>query len=129
MTGQPDIHQDPLGVQAFDVTPEPEPKAEPQQEPQAEPQAEPQQPNTYETIIKQQNEQIDLLIEHTERLNAQIAQMVQGGVQFTDNSGTANGHTRTTPNPMQQMNPPALTDNDDFSLEALGREIGKPRHE
>ena len=114
-----DIHESATGIQAFDVTPH----AEPQTQPQPEPEPEPEQANPYQTIIDQQSAQIDALMKHTERLNAQIAQMVQGGAQLTDNQ-----QAQPKPQPMQQFNPPALSDNDDFSLEALGREIGKPAH-
>ena len=116
------IHESDTGIQAFDVTPHNDPQPEPQPAQDAQAATETAEPaNPYQAIIDQQTAQIDALMKHTERLNAQIAQMVQGGAQFTDNQ-----QPQPQPQPMQQFNPPALSDNDDFSLEALGREIGKP---
>ena len=112
------IHESDTGIQAFDVTP---PIEQPQAQPEQAETETPETANPYQTIIDQQTAQIDALMKHTERLNAQIAQMVQGGAQFTDNQVA-----QPQPQPMQQFNPPALSDDDDFSLEALGREIGKP---
>jgi len=116
------IHESDTGIQAFDVTPAPEPQPVPGGASDDDvPAEQAQAANPYQAIIDQQTAQIDALMKHTERLNAQIAQMVQGGAQFTDNQ-----QPQPQPQPMQQFNPPALSDDDDFSLEALGREIGKP---
>lgn len=117
------IHESDTGIQAFDVTPPVEHHEQPGRETQPEQQGQ-QEKTPYDLIIEQQNAQIDALMKHTERLNAQIAQMVQGGVQFNDNQGK---QTQTPQvKPMRQFNPDSLSDNIDYSLEALGREIGKP---
>ena len=72
--------------------------------------------NAYDVIIEQQKAQIDALMEHTERLNKQIAQMVHGGVQVND------GTQQAQPQPQPQMQSIA----DDYvSLSDLGAEIGK----
>ena len=117
------IHESDTGIQAFDVTPPVEHHEQPNQETQPEQQGQ-QERTPYDLIIEQQNAQIDALMKHTERLNAQIAQMVQGGVQFTDNQVQQSQSQQAKP--MQQFNPDSLSDNIDYSLEALGREIGKP---
>ena len=99
-------------------------------------------PNAYQSIIDQHNAQIAALMAQNNALNGQITQMVQGGAQFMQPQ-----QPQVQPqqpqvqqpqqfpnyyqpmNPMQQFNPPALSDNQDWSLEALGKEIGKPRKE
>ena len=111
------IHESDTGIQAFDVTPH----AQPEQQEQQEQQGQAQDTNAYNVIIDQQKAQIDALLAHTERLNAQIAQMVTSGAQFTDAQQT----TQTPANAGVQLPPKSLTDDDDYSLEALGKEIGK----
>lgn len=109
-----------------------------------------QAPASYQSIIDQQNEQIAALIAQNQALNGQITKMVQNGAQFYQPQqpqpaqvgnmpqyqnaygGVANPAIVQQPqpqNPMQQFNPPALSSNQDWSLEALGKEIGKPRKE
>lgn len=107
-----------------------------------------QAPASYQSIIDQQNEQIAALIAQNQALNGQITKMVQNGAQFYQPQqqpaqvgnmpqyqnaygGVANpAIVQPQPqNPMQQFNPPALSSNQDWSLEALGKEIGKPRKE
>lgn len=108
-----------------------------------------QAPASYQSIIDQQNEQIAALIAQNQALNGQITKMVQNGAQFYQPQqpaqvgnmpqyqnaygGVANSaivQPQPQPqNPMQQFNPPALSSNQDWSLEALGKEIGKPRKE
>lgn len=73
--------------------------------------------NAYQSIIEQQNKQIQALLEHTEKQAEQIAQMVQNGAQFYQEQ------SKPPAPPKQQVQ--ALSDDDDLSLEALGREIGK----
>ena len=106
--------------------------------------------NAYESIMKEQSEQIAALIAQNQALNGQITKMVQNGAQFYQPQqqqqqqpgmmpqyqnaygGVANPAIVQQPqpqNPMQQFNPPALSSNQDWSLEALGKEIGKPRKE
>lgn len=105
---------------------EPQQPQQPQQIEPQQPQQEPQQQqDAFDTILAQKDAQIAALIEQTNSLTQQITQMVQGGVQFTNQP--AQPQQPQAVNPMQQFNPPALSDDDDFSLEALGREIGKPR--
>ena len=106
-----------------------------------------QAPASYQSIIDQQNEQIAALIAQNQALNGQITKMVQNGAQFYQPQqpaqvgnmpqyqnayGGVNNPAIVQPqpqNPMQQFNPPALSSNQDWSLEALGKEIGKPRKE
>lgn len=99
---------------------------------------EPQAPNAYDSIIAQQNEQIAALIAQNQALTGQITQMVQGGAQFTQapqpqpqQVQQAQQPTEFPPvydgaSPLRTFNPPALSDNQDYSLEALASEIGKP---
>lgn len=77
----------------------------------------PNNDNAYQSIIEQQNKQIQALLEHTEKQAEQIAQMVQNGAQFYQEQNTPPAP------PKQQVQ--TLSDDDDLSLEALGREIGK----
>lgn len=145
-----DIHDDPTGVQAFDVTPHLEPQeprisqplnapAPPQPQPQ-QPQPQPQEiPASYQSIIEQQNEQIAALMAQNQALNGQITQMVQSGAQFAPQSQPQQAqHYAVQPQqapefpnvyegktPLQQYAPPSLASDQDWSLEALGREIGK----
>lgn len=100
-----------------------------------------QAPASYQSIIDQQNEQIAALIAQNQALNGQITKMVQNGAQFYQPQQPAQttfqpmqpqpaqmGYQQPQ-NPMQQFNPLALSSNQDWSLEALGKEIGKPRKE
>lgn len=99
--------------------------AEPQQIQSAEPQtsaAEPQQANPYESIIEQQQAQINALLEQTANLNQQIVNMVNSGAQFASTQQPAQVEE---PKPMQQFNPQPLSEGDDWSLESLAKEIGK----
>ena len=114
------------------------------------PPAQPAQPNVYQTIIDQQQAQIQALINQTNSLNNQITQMVQGGAQFSQpvqpvqpaqpmqqlpGQMQAFAPDPQFPNyydgqnPLVQFNSPSLASNQDWSLEALGKEIGKPRKE
>lgn len=108
-----------------------------------------QAPASYQSIIDQQNEQIAALIAQNQALNGQITKMVQNGAQFyqpqqpaqtafqpmqpqpsqTGYQQPAQMSYQQAQNPLQQFNPPALSSNQDWSLEALGKEIGKPRKE
>ena len=95
--------------------------------------------NAYQAIIEQQQAQIRALIAQTNAQSQQITRMVQGGAQFMQQPQQVQPMQQQQPqqfpnyyqptNPMQQFNPPALSDNQDWSLEALGKEIGKPRKE
>ena len=72
--------------------------------------------NPYQTIIEQQQAQIDALIAQTTALNSQIINMVNAGAQFNDNN-----HAQ----PVQPVQPVSLSDDADYSLESLAKEIGK----
>lgn len=123
MSENENIHESDTGVQAFDVTPHtsddnnvttmPTPSVPDSVTDSAVAEG----TNAYDTIIQQQKEQIDALIEHTERLNKQIAQMVHGGVQVNDG-------TQAQPQPQPQPQTQSLAD-DYVSLSDLGAEIGK----
>lgn len=79
-------------------------------------------PNAYESIFEQQNEQIQALIAQNKSLTDQITQLIQNGAQI------GNAQTRNVA-PVQQFNQRALWDDDDWSLEALAKDIGKhPKH-
>ena len=95
--------------------PAPTPAPTPQPEPKSEPEPEPKQANPYQSIIDQQNEQIQTLMEYNAKLSAQITQMVQNGAQFTQ-------QTQPQPKPAPV---PSLSDDQDYSLESLAKEIGK----
>lgn len=87
---------------------------------------EPAQPTNagYDSIIQQQTEQINALIAQNQSLTNQITQLVQGGAQINTAQQAAQP---AAVSPMQQFNPPALSDNDDWSLEALGREMANDK--
>lgn len=121
MSENENIHESETGVQAFDVTPHASgenPDNVTSADTQSAKDAESKSLNPYDTIIQQQKEQIDALMEHTERLNKQIAQMVHGGVQVND--GTQPQSQPQQPQPQTQ----SLAD-DYVSLSDLGAEIGK----
>lgn len=84
--------------------------------------AEPQQANPYESIIEQQQAQINALLEQTANLNQQIVNMVNSGAQFASTQQPAQPEE---PKPMQQFNPQPLSAGDDWSLESLAKDIGK----
>ena len=120
MSENENIHESDTGVQAFDVTPHASgenPDNVTSADTQSAKDAESKSLNPYDAIIKQQKEQIDALMEHTERLNKQIAQMVHGGVQVNDG-------TQQTQSQQTQAQAQSLTD-DYVSLSDLGAEIGK----
>ena len=87
-----------------------------QQEPAQQEPAQKEPNNPYQTIIDQQQQQINALIEQTTALNNQIINMVNSGAQFNDGK-------QPEPQPAQQ--PIALSDDGDYSLESLAKEIGK----
>lgn len=72
--------------------------------------------NPYNTIIEQQQAQIDALIAQTTALNSQIINMVNNGAQLNDNKLVQ---------PAQSVQPVSLSDDTDYSLESLAKEIGK----
>lgn len=104
-------------------------------------QQQPQQ-NAYDSIIAQQQEQIAALMAQNQALNGQITQMVQSGAQFVQQAPQMQpqqhfiepANAQQTPEfanvyegktPLQQFAPPALSDNQDWSLEGLAEGIGK----
>lgn len=89
---------------------EPEPTPEPTQT-----------ENPYQSIIEQQNEQIAALIAQNESLTGQITKLIQsGGAQL--NSGTVEP-INTEPEPAYDLK--KYYDDDDLSLDALGKMVGK----
>ena len=72
--------------------------------------------NPYQTIIEQQQAQINALIAQTTALNNQIVNMVTSGAQFNDNQPAQQ---------TQQTQPASLSDDIDYSLESLAKEIGR----
>ena len=123
------------GILSFNTT-----APEPQQQQQA-----PQHPNAaYDSIIAQQQAQIEALINQNNNLTQQVTQMVQNGAQFqqqpqqqpqqfaqavpqpqTVQFPNVYQPTDTQAHPLSTFNPPALADDQDFSLEGLASEIGK----
>ena len=86
-----------------------------------------QQPNPYQSVIEQQQAQIAALIEQNTTLNQQVVNMLQNGAQF-NSQPILQPQAQTTAQsvqPVQQFNPVSLQSNEDYSLEALGKEIGK----
>lgn len=80
--------------------------------------SEPEQANAYDSIIQQQTEQINALIAQNQSLTDQMTKLIQNGAQIGQPQQVT---------PLQQFAPPALSDNDDWSLEALGREMAKDK--
>lgn len=72
--------------------------------------------NSYQTIIEQQQAQINALIAQTTALNNQIVNMVTNGAQLNDNQPAQQ---------IQQTQPASLSDDVDYSLESLAKEIGR----
>lgn len=108
--------------------------------------------NAYQSIVEQQNAQIAALIEQNNALNQQVVNMLQNGAQFNQQQQaqtypfTQQQSTQFIPkqqapqqvsfpnvyqpddlqaHPLANFNPPALSDNQDYSLEGLADQIGK----
>lgn len=82
-------------------------------------QPKPDKPDAYQAIIDQQNAQIAALMEHSSKQAEQIAQLINNGAQL-------NQQPQQPQQPQQAMpQVQALGADDDYSLEALGKEIGK----
>lgn len=96
--------------------------AQRQTEIQTAPQQAQENGNAYQTIIEQQQAQIDALLAQTANLNQQIIDMVKNGAQFND-AQQAKPVPQTQP--VQNLNTPSLATGEDYSLEALAKEIGK----
>ena len=101
----------------------PQPAIQPQTAPQPaiQPQTAPQPQNAYDSIIAQQQAQIEALINANNNLTQQVTQMVQNGAQFYQQQ-PAPQQMNVLPN-FGVMQP--LQNNEDYSLEALAKEIGK----
>ena len=105
---------------------------------QTEPQTALEQPksetNVYETIIAQQQAQIDALTNQTNTLTQQITNLIQSGAQFNaqqpipdfsiDNAQPPHYGNLTTAQSV--FNPKSLAETDSFlSMEDLAKEIGR----
>ena len=124
---EPQQAQEPqMGTEPQQAQTTPQMGTEPQQAqttPQNEPQGDTtQNGNAYQSIIEQQQAQINALLEQTANLNQQIVNMVNSGAQFASTQTQAQAEE---PKPMQQFNPQPLSAGDDWSLESLAKEIGK----
>lgn len=86
-----------------------------------EPPTEPNAPNAYESIISQQTEQINALIAQNQSLTDQITKLVHGGGQIASAQPL-------TANPLSQLSTPSLASDEDWSLEALAKDIGRRKH-
>lgn len=79
-------------------------------------------PNAYETIIAQQQAQIEALITQTNTLTQQITNLVQNGAQLPSQPA----QPIEAPKPQNAFNPKSLAETDSFlSMEDLAKEIGK----
>ena len=124
---QPQIYYNPLGNMNL---------LQPQQPQPVQPVQPPKAPTPYEVTINQQNEQIQALIAQNGNLMSQIAQLVQGGAQISTQQPIQPQVQPMQPQQvqqvqqMQQVQPqpqqlyPSLSDDNDWSLEALAKEIG-----
>ena len=100
---------------------------------------------SYQSIIEQQQAQINALIQQNNNLNAQVTQMVQNGAQFGQPAQQVQqmqqpqqfqqAQPAQFPNvyqqadmqahPLSTFNPASLANDEDYSLESLAKEIGK----
>ena len=116
-------------------------------EPQPAQVTQPLQPanGSYQSIIEQQQAQINALIQQNNNLNAQVTQMVQNGAQFGQPAQQVQqmqqpqqfqqAQPAQFPNvyqqadmqahPLSTFNPASLANDEDYSLESLAKEIGK----
>ena len=99
-----------------------EPPAQSPEEP-VQPVSQPLGVDAYQSIIDQQNATINALMAQNQALNGQIAQMVHSGAQITQQP--AQQSAAQPVQPAQTFNPQPLSEGDDWSLESLGKEIGK----
>lgn len=78
--------------------------------------------NAYETIISQQQAQIDALIAQSNALTNQITSLIQNGAQL----GATAPNAQPEPQNANAFNPKSLTETDAFlSMEDLAKDIGK----
>lgn len=86
----------------------------------------PDQPQTpYDSIIQNQNAQIQALIEQNNALTSQITQMIANGTQITQQPAQQTQTRSVGQNWQYQPQSMAQVTDEDMSLEALAREIGK----
>ena len=141
VTPQPIQHPQvtPQPIQQPQVTPQPiqQPQVTPQPSEtfgQVNSQSSSNSSNPYQSIIDQQNAQIQALIDQNSALNEQVTRMVQGGAQFQQQQQPQQFQQQPQQFvgqgwAMQPVQMPSAQDSQDWSLEALGKEIGKPRKE
>jgi flagellar biosynthesis/type III secretory pathway protein FliH len=99
---------------------------EQQTEPQAAQDAPKSDTNVYETIIAQQQAQIDALTNQTNTLTQQITNLIQSGAQLGVQAGLQAAQDTQAAQPAQAFNPKSLAETDSFlSMEDLAKEIGK----
>ena len=83
-------------------------------------------PNAYETIIAQQQAQIEALIAQSNTLTQQITNMVNNGAQFNTQPYVPQWYTQVSTDPQSAFNPKSLAETDAFlSMEDLAKDIGK----
>ena len=93
-----------------------------QTEPQTAGEAPKSETNVYETIIAQQQAQIDALTNQTNTLTQQITNLIQSGAQL----GMQAAQDTQPAQPAQAFNPKSLAETDSFlSMEDLAKDIGK----
>lgn len=85
---------------------------------------EPESTNPYQSIIDQQTEQINALIEQNAKLTSQITKMIQTGTQINDGNAQQQQTQAHSGYGFAKGNV-ALSDDDDYSVSALGNLIGK----
>ena len=82
--------------------------------------------NVYETIIAQQQAQIDALTNQTNTLTQQITNLIQSGAQLGVQAGLQAAQDTQPAQPQSAFNPKSLAETDSFlSMEDLAKEIGK----
>ena len=97
-----------------------------QTEPQTAQDAQKSDTNVYETIIAQQQAQIDALTNQTNTLTQQITNLIQSGAQLGVQAGLQAAQDAQPAQPSQAFNPKSLAETDSFlSMEDLAKEIGK----
>ena len=72
--------------------------------------------NAYESIMKEQSEQIAALIAQNESLTNQITHLIKNGAQISQ---------QPAHDPLANIMSPSLASDEDWSLEALAKNIGK----
>lgn len=97
-----------------------------QTEPQTAQEAPKSDTNVYETIIAQQQAQIDALTNQTNTLTQQITNLINSGAQLGVSVGLQAAQDAQPAQPQSAFNPKSLAETDSFlSMEDLAKEIGK----